>query len=324
MNKLKILFLSIIIGLLTATVVFAWTNPSANPPSGGGALYYSGGNVGIGTASPQRKLHILGSDGAVTSFPTVGAKDFLIIENNGNTNIAVVSSATGEGAIKFYDSGATAYRGVIDYSHSGDYLWFGTAGAEKVRIDSTGKLTAAGTVESTSGGFKFPDGTIQTTASTGSAIPRGVIVMWSGTIATIPSGWALCDGTNSTPDLRDKFIYGASAGENPGATGGSTTHSHLVPDHYHVVDPPNYSSQTDSALDPVGPHPQSGQLDTQNIPSLNHYHYFNVDIPAFNSGSTAWNWTCTAYGYCYYSPYLWTESVSNLPPYYKLAFIMKL
>jgi hypothetical protein len=42
-----------------------------------------------------------------------------------------------------------------------------------------------------------------------SAIPIGCIIMWSGTISTIPSGWRLCDGTNSTPDLRDKFVIGA-------------------------------------------------------------------------------------------------------------------
>ncbi len=37
----------------------------------------------------------------------------------------------------------------------------------------------------------------------------GMILMWSGTIATIPSGWALCDGSSGTPDLRDRFIVGA-------------------------------------------------------------------------------------------------------------------
>lgn len=42
-------------------------------------------------------------------------------------------------------------------------------------------------------------------------IPSGIISLWSGTIATIPSGWYLCNGSNSTPDLRDKFIIGASA-----------------------------------------------------------------------------------------------------------------
>ncbi len=36
-------------------------------------------------------------------------------------------------------------------------------------------------------------------------------MMWSGTIATIPSGWVLCDGNNSTPDLRNRFIIGANA-----------------------------------------------------------------------------------------------------------------
>ena len=43
-----------------------------------------------------------------------------------------------------------------------------------------------------------------------SAAPRGMISMWSGVAETIPQGWALCDGTNGTPDLRDKFVLGAS------------------------------------------------------------------------------------------------------------------
>lgn len=40
-------------------------------------------------------------------------------------------------------------------------------------------------------------------------IPSGMIAMWHGTIATIPAGWYLCNGSNGTPDLRDKFIAGA-------------------------------------------------------------------------------------------------------------------
>lgn len=43
-----------------------------------------------------------------------------------------------------------------------------------------------------------------------SAVPSGAILMWSGTISNIPSGWVLCDGTNGTPDLRDRFVVGAS------------------------------------------------------------------------------------------------------------------
>ena len=42
------------------------------------------------------------------------------------------------------------------------------------------------------------------------SLPRGSIIMWSGTIASIPVGWQLCDGTNGAPDLRDRFIVGAS------------------------------------------------------------------------------------------------------------------
>jgi hypothetical protein len=40
-------------------------------------------------------------------------------------------------------------------------------------------------------------------------IPPGAILAWSGTIASIPTGWAICDGTNGTPDLTDQFIRGA-------------------------------------------------------------------------------------------------------------------
>jgi len=57
----------------------------------------------------------------------------------------------------------------------------------------------------------------------GSAIPSGVIVMWSGEIKDIPSGWALCNGENDTPDLRDRFVLGAGDGYEPHEKGGSKT-----------------------------------------------------------------------------------------------------
>lgn len=57
-------------------------------------------------------------------------------------------------------------------------------------------------------------------------IPSGGITMWHGTLASIPSGWDLCDGTSGTPDLRDRFVKGAPAATNPGSTGGSQTHNH--------------------------------------------------------------------------------------------------
>ncbi len=69
------------------------------------------------------------------------------------------------------------------------------------------------------------------------AVPTGVIVMWSGTLATIPTGWALCDGTSGTPDLRNRFILSVSTSENPGTTGGTHSYSLTVgqlPAHSHT------------------------------------------------------------------------------------------
>jgi hypothetical protein len=56
-----------------------------------------------------------------------------------------------------------------------------------------------------------------TTQAPNSGTPTGGIIMWSGTIASIPVGWSLCNGANGTPDLTDKFIVSvASSAENPG------------------------------------------------------------------------------------------------------------
>ncbi|DBA35120.1 TPA_asm: tail protein [Caudoviricetes sp. vir515] len=52
------------------------------------------------------------------------------------------------------------------------------------------------------------------------AVPRGTIAIWSGSQASIPSGWVLCNGVNGTPDLRDKFVVGAGDSYAKGATGG--------------------------------------------------------------------------------------------------------
>jgi microcystin-dependent protein len=68
-------------------------------------------------------------------------------------------------------------------------------------------------------------------------VPSGGIIMWSGSIAEIPTGWALCDGSGGTPDLTDRFITGAGGQYSVGDTGGAdevklteeelASHSHL-------------------------------------------------------------------------------------------------
>lgn len=67
-------------------------------------------------------------------------------------------------------------------------------------------------------------------------VPTGGIIMWSGSIASIPSGWYLCDGTNSTPDLRNRFVVGAGDEYAVDATGGAkqvTLTSAQIPSHTH-------------------------------------------------------------------------------------------
>ena len=56
-------------------------------------------------------------------------------------------------------------------------------------------------------------------------IPSGVILMWHGNIADIPTGWVLCNGSNDTPDLRGRFVQGAADGNeaNDPVPGGSST-----------------------------------------------------------------------------------------------------
>lgn len=83
--------------------------------------------------------------------------------------------------------------------------------------------------------------------SSGAGLFTGAIIMWSGTIASIPSGWVICDGSNGTPDLRDRFVVcarqddaGVAKTNITGAltqSGGSITHNHGVtdPGHTHLV-----------------------------------------------------------------------------------------
>lgn len=85
---------------------------------------------------------------------------------------------------------------------------------------------------------------IDTHAATphGGSLPAGLIVMWGGAVTAIPAGWLLCDGLNGTPDLRSRFIKGAAAGANPGATGGAATHTHAGHAAHVVTQPSAHSA----------------------------------------------------------------------------------
>lgn len=88
------------------------------------------------------------------------------------------------------------------------------------------------------------------------SIPSGVIVMWSGSEATIPSGWVLCNGSNSTPDLRNRFVVGAGDSYAVNATGGTETvtlSESQIPSHTH-----SFSATTSSD----GSHTHTGSTNT--------------------------------------------------------------
>ena len=70
-------------------------------------------------------------------------------------------------------------------------------------------------------------------------IPVGVITMWSGPISSIPRGWALCDGTKGTPDLRNRFVVGVGSDYSVGENGGEkeiTLTKENMPAHSHDLE----------------------------------------------------------------------------------------
>lgn len=143
-------------------------------------------------------------------------------------------------------------------------------------------------------------------------VPSGGIIMWSGSIVSIPAGWYLCDGTNGTPNLQDRFVVGAGNTYSVNNTGGAdsvTLSTSEIPSHTHTG-----TTSTDGAHSHFsgvyGPRGASGDAVTfattdSGYPSINtdtqgdHSHTFTTD--ATGGGSAH----------------------ENRPPYYALAYIMK-
>lgn len=96
--------------------------------------------------------------------------------------------------------------------------------------DHTGSFT--GDVDVRGKDFVTDDGQIREEqidpqAFVNRGVPYGAIILWAGLVDDIPESWALCDGSNGTPDLRDRFIVGAGGAYDEGQLGGSLTHTHV-------------------------------------------------------------------------------------------------
>lgn len=118
-------------------------------------------------------------------------------------------------------------------------------------------------------------------AFAGPDVLSGMILMWSGSVATIPNGFHLCDGTAGTPDLRDRFVVGSGTTYNPGDNGGAINHSHAFTGdgHNHDLGTVSPMLANDAAND-----------------------IFTTTDPAVGD----------------------TNNADGRPPYYSLAYIMKL
>lgn len=189
---------------------------------------------------------------------------------------------------------------------------------------STAELNVLTGILATTAELNFTDGVtsnIQTqldsvTASVAGAVPSGIISLWSGASNAIPTGYALCDGSNSTPDLRNRFVIGAGSTYAVGATGGSA--DAIVPAHTHALtglstdthsmsgtflaSKPQGATGVFSVVGGQGGGADGGQS-TAGLYTLSDSHNHALSGTTDSTGSSATN--------------------ANLPPYYALCYIMK-
>jgi microcystin-dependent protein len=208
-------------------------------------------------------------------------------------------------AILFNETDVTNASGSIGVDGGVFKLVYGNSLSSNTKgllVDSSGNVNVS------TGNVNVSTGTVTAITFIGNGtIPIGGIVMWSGT--SIPSGWALCNGQNNTPDLRDRFVIGSANLYAVGASGGSK--DAIVVSHNHtatslVTDPGHTHGVNNVAVEYTG---GVGGNNTNlgpanlNLTTTNNTTGITVTTTIGSTGSSATN--------------------ANLPPYYALAFIMR-
>jgi hypothetical protein len=157
-------------------------------------------------------------------------------------------------------------------------------------------------------------------------VPIGTIMMWSGPLASVPTayGWQVCDGNNGTPDLRERFVLGATTDVTPSnstlhslhQTGGGETHCHSFTVNSQQINITNDGYHTHSLQFKI-----KNTLDDDSNSHDRNYYYGSDDTVTTDGGSAdgKHNHTFTVNGQTHNT----SGVTADLPPYYALYFIMK-
>ena len=171
--------------------------------------------------------------------------------------------------------------------------------------DVTGQFKLSGSA-GTSGQVMLSAGS-GATPTWGAALVTGMIMLWSGSIASIPAGWLLCNGSSGTPDLRERFIVGAGSTYAVAATGGSA--DAVVVSHTHTA--------TSTVTDPG--HAHSLPIEARTFGGGGAVNSVDRDASGYNTGSATTGITVATTN----ASTGVSGTNANLPPYYALAYIMK-
>ena len=188
--------LAVISAIADATGVYPNTTGQLtfNTQVGGGVFERmridSSGKVGINETSPLARLHIKNGESNAAGY----THDTVVVEDSDHTFITLLSGTAASGGINFGDAG-DPQRGVIQYQHNGDHMRFVTASAERMRIDSSGRLLIGTTTKGISNG---DDLTIATSGHTGLTIRSGT---------SSQGNIFFSDGTSGTDEYKGYLQY---------------------------------------------------------------------------------------------------------------------
>jgi hypothetical protein len=260
-----------------------------------------------GTSGGARNL-ILGS-GCQIDKPYIinnGLADTVTVKNTTGTGVAVPAGKS----MWVYNNGTNVVEVITHTPVSSGGTGAYTLTANNV-ILGNGTSAVQFVAPGTSGNLLTSNGTTWASAAPPTSFVAGMIMLWSGSIASIPSGWALCNGSNGTPDLRNRFIVGAGSTYAVDATGGSA--DAIVVSHTHTA------SSSSVVTDPGHTHTYSTGIDL-NLTGISHRGGTPTNSGTTNSNTTgitvATSTTVNSAGS--------SGTNANLPPYYALAYIMKL